>query len=284
MRGFAAIHAVAHLALGILHDDPSLGGLDEDDHRDHEHDAHNQGDDEQRRQGARPAQFEGLHQRVRQGRDDAGKNDQRDAVANAAGRDLLAQPHQEQGAADQRYDGDEAEKDARIDHHRSGGRYLAFEPHGNAIGLEGRQDHRAVAGVLVDLLPAGLAFLLQRLERRHHRRQDLHDDGRRDIRHDAERQHRHAADRAAGEHVQQSRDATGILLEDLGQGGRIDAGDRNVGTDAEDDERGHGEPQPLLQLGRPTDRTPVQVGSKLLGGGCHGTSRVNDTRGKRRPR
>ena len=34
--------------------------------------------------------------------DDAGEDDQRDAVADAARRDLLAQPHQEHGAADQR--------------------------------------------------------------------------------------------------------------------------------------------------------------------------------------
>ena len=58
--------------------------------------------------------------------------------------------------------------------------------------------------------------------------------------------------------------------EHLGQGVRIDARDRDVGADAEDKERAHGEPQALLQLGRLTDRAPIQVGGELLGGGCHG--------------
>ena len=39
--------------------------------------------------------------RLRQARDNAGHDDQRDAVADAAAGDLLADPHQEQGAADQ---------------------------------------------------------------------------------------------------------------------------------------------------------------------------------------
>src|SRR5882757_5484198 len=70
--------------------------------------------------------------------------------------------------------------------------------------------------------------------------------------------------------------------EDFGQRVGIDAGHRDVGADAEDHERGHGEPQALLELGCLTDRAPVQVGCKLLGSGCHGTSRVTTTT-QRRP-
>ena len=40
----------------------------------------------------------------------------------------------------------------------------------DAERLEDREDHVAVARVLGDLAPAGLAFLLQRLERRHDHR------------------------------------------------------------------------------------------------------------------
>ena len=43
---------------------------------------------------------------------------------------------------------------------------MALQADRDAVGLEGRQDHGDVAGVLVDLLAAGLALLLQRLERR----------------------------------------------------------------------------------------------------------------------
>jgi hypothetical protein len=40
-------------------------------------------------------------------------------------------------------------------------RHGALEADGDAVGLQRRQQHGAVAGVLVDLLAAGLAFLLQ---------------------------------------------------------------------------------------------------------------------------
>ena len=56
---------------------------------------------------------------LRQGRDDAGEDDQRDAVADAARGDLLAEPHQEHRAADQGDDGREAEEQAGIDHRRA---------------------------------------------------------------------------------------------------------------------------------------------------------------------
>ncbi len=78
----------------------------------------------------------------------------------------------------------------------------ALEADGDAIGLEDRQDHGAVAGILVDDLAALLALLLELLERRHDRGHQLHDDRRRDVRHDAEGEDRHAADGAAGEHVE----------------------------------------------------------------------------------
>ena len=60
-------------------------------------------------------QLEQAGQRRRQAGDDAGEDDERDAVADAARGDLLAEPHQEHGAADQRDDGGDAEEPARID-------------------------------------------------------------------------------------------------------------------------------------------------------------------------
>ena len=53
--------------------------------------------------------------RKRQLGDDADEDDQRDSVADAARRDLLAQPHQEDGAADQRDNRRQAEEQAGID-------------------------------------------------------------------------------------------------------------------------------------------------------------------------
>ena len=46
--------------------------------------------------------------------DDAHEDDERDTVADAAGGDLLAQPHQEHGAADQRDHARDDEEHARI--------------------------------------------------------------------------------------------------------------------------------------------------------------------------
>ena len=88
----------------------------------------------------------------------------------------------------------------------------ALEADGDAIGLQRRQQHRAVAGVLVDDLAALLAFLLELLERAGRRRHQLDDDRGRDVRHDVEGEDRHAADGAAGEHVEHAEDAAGLLL------------------------------------------------------------------------
>ena len=65
-------------------------------------------------------------------RDDAGENDERNAVADAARGDLLAEPHQEDGAAGQRDDRRDAEEHAGIAHHVAG----AFKPDGDAVGLD----------------------------------------------------------------------------------------------------------------------------------------------------
>ena len=48
-----------------------------------------------------------------------------------------------------------------------------------------------------------------------------------------EREDRHAVDAAAGEHVEHAEDAAGLGAEDLLPGGRIDAGQRNVGAEAD---------------------------------------------------
>ena len=125
----------------------------------------------------------------RQTGDDAGEDDERDAVADAARGDLLAEPHQEDGAAGQRDDRAGAEEQPGIEHDVA----LPFEADGDAIGLERREEHRAVAGILVDLLAALLAFLLELLEMRRDRRHQLDDDRCRDIRHDVEGEDRHAA-------------------------------------------------------------------------------------------
>ena len=120
VRALAAEDAVALLALGVLDQDAPLRPLDEDDEGDDRHRHHDQEDDEQRRHGAGAAELEGADQRVRQVGDDADEDDERGAVADAAGGDLLAQPHQEQAAADDGDDRRDAEEPAGVGDRRPG--------------------------------------------------------------------------------------------------------------------------------------------------------------------
>jgi hypothetical protein len=54
--------------------------------------------------------------------DDAGEDDQRDAVADAALGDLLAQPHDEHRAGGERQDDHQAEAPAGVEHQRGAAR------------------------------------------------------------------------------------------------------------------------------------------------------------------
>ena len=83
-------------------------------------------------QRALAAELERAGDRRRDVGDDAGEDDERDAVADAARGDLLAEPHQEHGAAGQRDDRGEAEEPAGIGHDVAG----ALKPDGDAVGLE----------------------------------------------------------------------------------------------------------------------------------------------------
>ena len=60
------------------------------------------------------AALEQLRDALRQAGDDAGHDDQRHAVADAAAGDLLADPHQEQGAADEADGAGDLEQQARL--------------------------------------------------------------------------------------------------------------------------------------------------------------------------
>jgi hypothetical protein len=86
--------------------------------------------------------------------DDADEDDQRDAVADTACGDLLAQPHQEHRAADQRDDAGCHEESPGVMRQTA-----SLQRHRDAVGLEQGQRHGAIAGVLVQLLAALLAFL-----------------------------------------------------------------------------------------------------------------------------
>ncbi|CAD5267188.1 conserved hypothetical protein [Bosea sp. EC-HK365B] len=264
-RGLALIHAVADLALGVVDQQAALGALDED-HEGDDADRHHH--DEQQQAGrdrALAAELERLRQLGREFGDDAGEDDHRRAVADAAAGDLLAEPEQEHGAADQRDRGRDQEERPRLQHEIA----RALQTDADAPGLEQRQHQRQIARVLVEDLAARLAFLLQRLEGRDDAGEQLDDDRGRDVRHDRQREDREPADRTAGEHVEQAEHTRLGLLEQVRDCIRIHAGQRDIGAEPVDDQRPQREPDPLLQFVGLGQRAEVQVCRKLFSRRCH---------------
>ena len=279
VRAVAAIHAVADLALGILHDQPALGALHEHDEGHHRHRHHDQPQDEGGGHLAGAAELEHLAERQRQIGHDAGEDDERDAVADAALGDLLAEPHQEDRAADDGDHGGELEEQPRDQHRRAGRAGHRLQAGRQPVALHRRQHHRAVAGILVDLLAARLALFLQRLQPGADRGHQLHDDRRRDVGHDVEREDAHAAERAAGEHVEQPEHAALLLGEQLGQDRGVDARNRDIGAEAIDDQRAQREPDALLELRRLAEGAQIHIGGETFGGGGHGRASAFRRRG-----
>src|ERR1019366_4050676 len=156
--GLPAHHAAAHDALGVLHRNPALAALhqdDEGDHRNHHDDQHDQGD------GAPVVDGENVLINVGDGvgqpHHDSREDDERHAVADAALADLLTQPHDESRAGGQRNDGQENKTDARVDHDALLHRLQTLR---NPERLQNREDDGQVAGPLGDLAAAQFAFLL----------------------------------------------------------------------------------------------------------------------------
>ena len=116
MGGLAAHHLAADDALGVLDGDAALGAFDEDDEGD---DGDHAGDEEDDGDGGEcsPGAVAGLVVEVLdaagQADDDAGEDEQRHAVADAALGDLLTQPHDEGGAGGEREDAEGNEGAAR---------------------------------------------------------------------------------------------------------------------------------------------------------------------------
>src|SRR5690606_36213411 len=85
----------------------------------------------------------------------------------------------------------------------------------------------------------------------------LHDDRRGDVRDHVQREQAEALQRATGEHVEHVHDAA-LVADQAGHRLRIDARDRDVATDAVDDQGADHEQQALPQLGElahPADAT-----------------------------
>ena len=152
---------------------------------------------------------------MRRGRaaDDAGEDDEADAVADALLGDQLAEPHQDDGAGGQRGDLGQRRRSWR-------GRTppvrtpCALRSARNAVGLEDRHRDGQVAGVLVDLVAAVLTLAAERLERGDDARHQLHDDRGVDVRVHPQRRRPRTCDRPPPENRSSSPNS-GLLLEEL---------------------------------------------------------------------
>ena len=264
------VHLVADLTARIGDRHAPLRPLHEHDEGDDDEHHHDDGEHEAGRDRPLAAHLEQLNDRRGQPRDDAGENDERRSVADAARGYLLAEPDEEHGPPGQRHDRRDAEQEPRVADDAG----PSFEADRNAVGLKHRKEDGEIAGVLVEDLAALLALFLDRFERRDHRAQELDDDRGRDIGHDVEREHRHALHGAAREHVEHVENA--LLLPEKGglERLRVDAGQRDIGPEAEDDERAQREPDALLELVGLGEGRPVDIGCELFGGRRHGALRA----------
>src|SRR5208337_183264 len=133
VSGLAAHHFAADHTLGILHRNAALAALDKNDephYQNHDSDQQNHGRGSKHAPSVSANLVEQVGHPARQSYDDAGKDQQRHAVADAAFGDLFAQPHDERAPGGKRQHGHQDESDARIHHEIAG----LFQAEGNAHG------------------------------------------------------------------------------------------------------------------------------------------------------
>ena len=275
MGALALHHAPADLALGVVHLDLALRGLDEHaEERDQQHDHDDQQHDD-RVHLAAAHQIQGAADGARQLGDDARHDDHGDAVADAALGDLLAQPHDEQRARGDGQGGHEQELRARIQDQVAAG---ILDGQRRAEALKHREPDGAVARVLHQLAPARLAILADLVPRRIHHGGHLHDDRGGDVGHHVQREDAEALQRAAREHVEHAEERALLTREEGGEAGRIDARDGDESPDAVNDERTQQEPETLAHLLEAGHVPECACGA---GAGCGHESSLTPRNGRR---
>src|ERR1700722_4726656 len=247
----AAHDAASDDALRILYRDAALAAFDVDDEgndRAHASDQREKYEGSERAPCLRLRFFVKVENRARQTDDDADENDQRHTVANAAFGDLFAEPHDEGGASGQRENGHQDEANAGIENQRLTAVARALQRGGDRGGLNDAEDDGEVARVLRDLAAAELAFFLELFEVWEPHGHQLENDGCRDVRHDAERENRDAAEVAAAEQIEDPEERAGALLEEHLDDAPVDAGSRNLRTDAIHRQEGQREENAVPQI------------------------------------
>ena len=242
MRRLSAVHFASDDSLGVLHGDPSLTLLDQDD----AHDDHDGKDDEQDDRHEADLACSELGDRVAdaggQSCDDAGEDQQRDTVADTILIDLLAEPHQECGTCGEDQNDDHDGENVRADQRSS------EHTHGDTDRLDQCQDNSQVTRVCSNLLSSLHAFSGQTFQRRNGDGEKLQDNGCCDVRCDAQGKDGHVPEGTAGKQVEQIKQAC-VAAEQLGENRTVDSRDRDVGPDPENHQHQKREDDLLSDVG-----------------------------------
>ena len=115
---------------------------------------------------------------IRQAYDDARKDQQADAVADAAFSDLFTDPHNENCAGHHREYGGEHKRNVVTADDQA---RLARQPTRNAYALNKTEQNSQIARITIDRLPPQFAFFLNLFQRRIDRSHQLKNDGRGDV-------------------------------------------------------------------------------------------------------
>ena len=244
MRRLSAVDLVALLTPGVVDQNFSLSALHE--HHKVGHQTHQNDDKEAHNDAHRTGsyQFKQSAHRIGQARRNACKNQNRDAVAQTTLGDLLAQPHQKHRPRRQAHHRGDPKTHPRGQHQT--GRRLQRQ--GYAHGLEQSKTQSAITRVLGDLATTRFALFFDLLETGQHIRQELHDDRGRDVGHDPQSKNREARQGATREHIEQIQDAPLLTIEELLQGGGVNAWHRDVRPDAVHHQAEHQKHKPATQV------------------------------------
>ncbi len=195
----AAIHAPAAHMLGALRGNAPLAQRDKHHARHHGQKHHGQQQQHFDAQLARSAAqlgrclAEQLSERARHAGQNARHDQQADAVADAELIDLLAQPHQEDGAGGHRQYGHHLPANGQVAGviEETVFDQMTLDQEAQVHpALPDTQDHGGIASVFVDFLAAAFAFFLQPFERGPDAAQELKNNGRRNVGHDAQTEDR----------------------------------------------------------------------------------------------
>src|SRR5262249_5752868 len=227
--------------------DAAFAAFDIDDerhHRDHHYDQQEHENRSQRSPSGVSRLVDQVGDTARQADYDIGKDEQRQAISNAALGDLLAKPHDKDTARGQRENGHQYKPNARVRNEAT----CFLQSDGDKHGLQHAEQQGEITRVHRDLLAAKLTFSRKFLERFVEDSEQLENDRRRDVGHDAERKHGHATKLPAGEEINEAQEGAAILLDIALKELGIDSGDRNVRADAIDCQQPEREQNALAEV------------------------------------